>query len=158
MSLLTDLIDADIAALERIVPVPTGELGYGVDLSCVTDLTPDLKEVDPNSVQGMGESVIRFLTAERDSIPDAPGRGFNIYRLLASGLTPDDIHNAQAAISAEVEEDDRFESATATLEVVGLKSIKIAIRIVPVDPALGAFDLILAVSDGELLYDLVSQQ
>lgn len=156
MSLLTDLVDAGSTDIVRLVPVPSDPLGYGTDLSCATDLTPDLAEVDPDSVQGMGESIIRFLTAERDSIPDAPGRGFNVFRMILTGMTPEKMSEDETAISAEVQQDDRFASATATVTLVAQRKISIRISVVPVDPALAPFDLVVAVSDGELLYQLLT--
>jgi len=155
MSLL-DIINAEIAALDSLVPVPAEPFGYGTDLSCVSDLTPDMREVDPNSPQAIGESVVRFLTTERDSIPDAPGRGRNIYRLLNRPLSADDIIAEQSGISSEVLLDDRIDSATVDLTVVGRGSISIVIRITPVDPTLGGFDLVLAVTDGETLFTLLN--
>lgn len=159
MTIVDDQIAAEIASLAQVVPVPdANSLGYGVDLSCVTDITPDLAEVDPESAQGIGEMAVRFLTVERDSVPDAPGRGYNIFRLLLAGSSVDVINNAQTAISNEVEQDDRIASSTTVVVVTGLKQLSITISIVPQDPTLGPFDLVLAVSDGVVLFDLVSQQ
>lgn len=155
MSILSDAIAAETAVQARLVPVQVEPFEYGTDLSCVSDLTPRLDEVDPNSVQGMGESIVRFLTSERDSIPDAPGRGWNIYRLLAANLSPSGIANAQRAIESEITQDDRYDNAVATVSYVGKTAI-INVRVTPVDLALGPFDLIVAVpEDGTILYELM---
>jgi len=154
---ILDAIDAEIATLAQIVPLPSGDLGYGVDLSCVTDVTPMLDETDPNSVRGIGEMAIRFLISERGSIPDAPDRGYNIYRLLAKAMSADDIQAEQRAISNEVIQDDRIASADTSMLLVTRTQLQLRVSCVPSDLSLGPFDLIIAIADGETSFDILQQ-
>lgn len=154
-NVVQDFIDAEIAQLQRLVPLQVAPYGYGSDLSCATDLTEDMAETDPESVQGIAEMLVRFLTVERDSVPDAPGRGFNIYRLVREGQTPESIRTAQAQIVNEATEDDRIETATCTITVAGLKKLDINVRCTPVDKALGNFELVLGVTPDDVLFNLV---
>lgn len=149
-------IQAQIALLERIVEPPSGALGYGVDLSCVSDLEDDMREVGPDSPEGIMQSVIRFLTTDRDSIPDAPGRGWNLRRLLNRAYTAAELEAQEGLASQEAEQDDRIASATVTLEInTRLRSVKARVRIVPRAPGLRPFDFIASVTDGETHAELL---
>lgn len=151
-----DFISAELAALQRIVPLQLPPYGYGTDLSCTSDLTPDMAETDPNSLQGLAEMLVRWLTTDRGSVADAPERGFNIRRLIGKGMTPDDIRSAQAQICNEATEDDRIDSAACNLEVVNLTAINIRLRCKPKDPKLGGFALVLGVTTDNVLYNLIT--
>lgn len=151
-----DFIAAEIAKLERIVPVPLAPFGYGTDLSCVSDVTADFAETDPESIQGIAEMLVRWLTTDRGSNPDAPDRGFNIRRLLGKGMTVDEIRSAKAQITNEATEDDRLASVVPTLDLIGLKQIKVHLLCVPRDPALGDFELVVAVTPDETIYELLT--
>jgi hypothetical protein len=154
MTLFSDFCDAEIATLERLVPTPVEPFGYGNDLSCVTDLTADLAEVDPFSIQGLAETAVRFLTSERDSIPDAPGRGYNVRRLLNRALTPLEIIAQEGLIAAELEQDeDRFEEVSASLVLTG-RSLAVTFTIQPSAlTGLEAFSFVLAVTDSTTLIE-----
>lgn len=147
MSYLTEQI-ARVAAANyvHLVPAVEGELGYGRDLSCVTDLTPNCDEVDPNSFQGIGEHAFRMLTADRDSIPDAPGRGYNVAKLLNAGMTTRDRRAQEGFIRAEVSQDDRIAELEVDCSIRG-REVEVKIHITPENPAVKAFDLILVVAE-----------
>ena len=157
MTLLDD-IRAEIATLEKLVPTPAEPLGYGVDLSCVDDLTEAMLEVDANSRQGIAEHSVRMLTTERDSIPDAPGRGWNIRRLLNRAYTNSELRAQEGLAAAELEQDDRIESATVTMTITrATRSIRMHVQITPRDVAFGPFAFIITVnSDGEAFLELLS--
>lgn len=155
MTILAD-IRAQLAQQTRIVEPPTGALGYGIDLSCVDDLDENMREVDPESPEGIMQSVIRFLTTDRDSIPDAPGRGWNLRRLLNRAYTAAALEAQEGLAAQEVEQDDRIASSSVTLTVnLALRSVKARVRIVPRAPGLVPFDFITTVTDGETLAELL---
>lgn len=156
MTILDD-IRTDIAQLEKLVPTPTEPFGYGVDLACVDDLTEDMQEVDGFSRQGLAESCIRFLTTDRDSIPDAPGRGWNVRRLLNRAFTASELAAQEGLAAAELEQDDRIVSATVTLEIVRkTRTVNMHFTVEAEDPALGTFEFTAAVTDGDALLELLS--
>ena len=155
MTILSD-IQAQIAQQSRIVESPTGALGCGIDLSCVDDLDENMREVDPASPEGIMQSVIRFLTTDRDSIPDAPGRGWNLRRLLNRAYTAAELEAQEGLAAQEVEQDDRIAASTVVLEInVPMRSVKARVRIVPRAPGLVPFDFITTVTDGETLAELL---
>jgi hypothetical protein len=155
VSILSD-IQAEIATLTKLVPTPQEPLGYGRDLVCVTDLTADMLEEDPESPVGIMNAAIRFLTTDRDSIPDAPGRGWNVRRLLNRAFTTAELLAQEGMIMGELEQDDRIDTATAKLELnYAARSVQIRIQIKPRALALQPFDFIVAVTDGAAHWELL---
>ncbi len=149
MSLVLDAIAEKTARLTRLVPTPLAPFGYGVDLSCVTDLTEDMAEVDPFSYQGIAESVLRFLISDRDSIPDAPGRGHNLRRLLNRAMTALELQAEEGLIETELEQDDRITAADATLTVAG-RRVVVRLKLTPNVQGLDLFTFTVAVEgDGK---------
>jgi hypothetical protein len=131
------------------VPQPVEPLGYGVDLVCVDDLTEALDEEDPESVEGIMHSCVRFLTTDRDSIPDAPGRGYNVRRLLNRAFTGPELEAEQGLAMAELEQDDRIQRATVVFEInYATRAIKVRFHVVPRSLALQPFDFVASVTDG----------
>lgn len=152
MTWLTDRIAAVLAEnVVALVPAPTGELGYGTDLACIDDV--EWREVDPNSFEGIGHHAYRMLTTDRDSIPDAPGRGYNIVRLLNRGMTQLELRAQEGLIRAEVLQDDRIDTCDVDVSITQ-KTIRIVLRITPFDPKVKAFDLIIAIAEsGEVMIE-----
>jgi hypothetical protein len=155
MTMLSD-INAQIAALPRAANPEPDALGYGVDLSCVSDLTEDMRETDPESPEGILESCVRFLTTDRDSIPGAPGRGWNVRRLLNRAYTASELAAQEGLATQELEQDDRIDRVELSLIInVQKREIKIRFRIFPKSLALQPFDAIATVTDGEAIAELV---
>jgi hypothetical protein len=154
---ILDNINAQLAALVPVDrPAADDALGYGVDLSCVSDLTEDMRETDPESPEGIMESCVRFLTTDRDSIPGAPGRGWNLRRLLNRAFTAPEIEAQEGLAAQELDQDDRIDHATCALMINrGARTIKIRVRIFPKSLALQPFDFIATVTDGEALAELL---
>lgn len=156
MSVVLDQIAADAATLTRLVSAPTGNLGYGRDLSCVTDVTDAMDEVDPFSTQGISESIARRLSTPRGALADDPNYGYDLRGFCNRGVTAMQLREVSGAVYAEVKKDDRVNSAIVTVTQPSQRALSVALRITPEDPALNAFNLVLAVTDGAVLVEALS--
>lgn len=148
-----DAIAAELEGLARLVPTPTGELGYGRDLSCVEDITETLDEVDPFSVRGIGEAQIRRLTTPRGSLPDDPDYGLDVRSYANRGVPQSELRDLAGQIRSECLKDDRLDAVQVTVTMPAPSSLRIAITNTPVDVSLGQFSLVLAVASGTVLVE-----
>ena len=154
--LVLDAIDAELATLDRIVQPPTGALGYGRDLSCVSDLTDSMAEVEPDSTLGIGEAAIRRLTTSRGQLLDDPDYGLNLRLFLNRPTAAQELAELRGRIKAEVGKDDRVEDVEPTVTMTALNALRVALMITPADPSLEPFSLIFAVDrDGRLEVDAI---
>lgn len=153
--LVLDAIAASTAELTRLVPVPTGALGYGADLSCVEDLTDDLAEVDPFSPQAIGEALLRRLTTPRGQLPDDPNYGLDIRGYCNRGVPTGELREIAGQIRSEASKDDRIEDVSVTVTVPALNSMSVRINVTPADPSLDPFTLTFAVTSGQLLLEAI---
>lgn len=148
MSVVTDFIAAEIAKLQKIVPTPVEPFGYGTDLSCVTDITETMDEVDPNSVVGIGEAQLRRLTTPRGSVMVGdPSYGIDVNAYLNRGTSAADINAAQGEIRQECLKDDRISDAAVTV-VFASGGLSINIINTPVNPNSKQFTLTFAIPPG----------
>lgn len=151
-SIVLDQIDAEIATLTRLVPVPTGELGYGRDLSCVTDISETLEEVDPDSTQGLGEALLRRMTTSRGSLPDDPDYGIDVPSWCNRAVPENEILALEGEIKAELKKDDRVSEVIPVVTwTPNRKRLDVNVRVVPEIPGLEPFSLTMAVEDGSVL-------
>jgi hypothetical protein len=153
MTVVTDFIAAELAKLVKIVPTPVVPFGYGTDLSCVSDVTETMDEVDPFSVRGIGEALVRQLTTPRGSLPDDPDYGLDVRRFLNRGMTRDEITSLSGQIATEVGKDDRVSSSAVTVALPDASTLRIALAVTPQDPLLGNFKLVFAVTSGDLVIE-----
>ena len=149
-------IDAELAKLERLVPQPVGELGYGTDLSCVSDLTPDLAEVDPFSMQAIGEAAIRRLTTARGTLSDARDYGIDVRMYCNRATTREEIQELTARCALELAKDDRIDSATVTATQEPLAyTMTLSVLIVPASPTLNPFTLTFGVTSAAAVLEAI---
>jgi hypothetical protein len=143
---------AQLPTLIRMVDTPVGELAYGTDLSCVTDLHPELAEVDPTSPSAIVEAVIRRFLTPRGALLDDQDYGLDVRSHLSRGATQRDLRAITGALSGEAQKDDRVASATVTMQAnsLGAKA-QLQVLIMPADPELEAFDFTFAVSSSDVL-------
>lgn len=153
--LVLDSIAADTAELTRLVPVPTGSLGYGTDLSCVEDLTEDLAEVDPFSPLAIGEALLRRLSTPRGQLPDDPEYGLDLRGYCNRGVPTGEIREVAGQVRSEVTKDDRVEDVSVVVTVPSLKTMSVRIDVTPADPLLDPFTLTFAVTSGQLLLEAI---
>lgn len=143
-----DSIEADIASLTREVDPLDEPLGYGRDLSCVTDVTDNLDEVDPESPQGIAESSMRRLISPRGSLYEDPDYGLDLRSICNKGVTYEELREIADQARAEVKKDDRVEDAQVTLDYDDLSStLSVEVLLMPADPALGDFTFIFTVGE-----------
>jgi hypothetical protein len=128
---------AETASLERIVDPPTGNLGYGRDLSCVLDLTHDVAEVDPMSPTAIGQAVFRRLMTARGNLPDDPDYGIDVRGMLNRGIPVQKLRDLAGQIRTEITKD-------VTIPEPG--ALSVAINITPEVPGVSPFDLTMALT------------
>lgn len=151
-AIVTAAIAASLAGLARLVPVPTGPLGYGVDLWCEDDLKPNADELGADSKLILGQAVFHRLTTPRGDLPDDLEYGRDVRALLSKGLTQSAIRAEASQLSTEVTKDDRIAECTVTVEQLTLKDLRITVICVAKDAAVGGFELVIAVdSEGAWL-------
>jgi hypothetical protein len=155
MTIVTDSIAAQTAELAREIAVPTGALGFGVDLSCVTDLTEDMAEVDPFTARGIAEAIARRLITPRGSLPDDLGYGLDVRGYCNRATTARELNELRGQVVNEVAADDRVSSATVDVVVAG-KGLSVKVMITPEDPSLKPFTLTLAVTDASALIESIT--
>lgn len=154
MSIVLDGIAREIATLSRAVDAPTGDLGYGTDLSCVTDVTPSMDEVDPQSTRAIGEALLRRYQTPRSKLADDPDYGLDCRGMLNRGITTTELRVLSAQVHGEAVKDDRVDSAIAEVTFDD-GALRVAIAVMPVDRTLGTFTLTFAVTDGGLLLEAI---
>jgi hypothetical protein len=155
MTAMSDFVALELAALSRIVPAPTGPLGYGVDMACVTDLSVRLTETSQASVTGIGESILRRLQTPRGflgGIDDDPNYGIDVAGLLSEGTTQQGLRGVEASVREEITRDDRVLSATVSATYTSATStLDVSAQCVARDPSIGQFSLVFSVdSTGKL--------
>ena len=145
-----DQIDREIAQLQRLVPTPTGDLGFGSDLSCVSDLTEDAAEVDGHSVRALGEAVIRRLTTARGTLADDPDYGIDLLQHLNRGTTRRELQDLGSEITLELQKDDRLDDITVDVTQPSQNVLDFRVRLTPADARLHPFTLTFAIVNGQL--------
>jgi hypothetical protein len=147
-------IQAEVSALLREVETPAA-VGYGVDLSCVADLHDDLREVDPNSPEGIGEAVLRRWTCPRGQNADDPDYGRDVRAILNRGLTQAELLGEAGLLRAEAEKEDTVDTCDVTLTLnVADRLVSIVGKITPVDPTIEPFRFVAAVTDGATMLEI----
>lgn len=149
--------DASIGELERAVLPPTGDLGYGRDLSCTTEIHPGLAEVDPMSPVGIGEAAIRRLTTPRGGLPDDADYGLDLRSFANRGVPYAELRDLQGMIRNELAKDDRIADLTVTVTLSRSTDLAVSIRIVPEHPTLAPFALVFVVgADGAVTVEALA--
>lgn len=150
---LLDLIAAEVAA----IPVPASAisrpapaanaLGFGVDLSCITDTTLTLEEVDPNSNTAIGQAVARRLITPRGGVLDDQAYGLDLRAYCNRGLTDAQIRNIAALVRAEAMKDDRVSDADVKVTYVAtMRALTIELTLTPGDRTNDVFALVFYVT------------
>jgi phage baseplate assembly protein W len=149
---LATSIAAGLAEIERLRDAPVEPLGYGVDLSCLTDLTSRMESI--SGTQALFEALVRRLDCPRGALVDDGDYGFDLRGAMNRGLTRANLVGISAAVRAEMEKDDRVESAsvTSTISSDGTELTVVA-RVRPFDESAGPFALTLAVTSGAALLE-----
>ena len=136
---------------ERVVDPPTGELGYGTDMSSAPGARLD---ASVSGIEALAESIWRELETPHGGLVDDPGYGEDVRRMLNTGVPRDRVASLESRIHAQIARDDRIGllRVQATPSLDGL-SLRIALRVTPADPAARPFAMILAASSAEILLE-----
>lgn len=153
MSFLTDQIATRIAALSRVVAAPTGDLGFGSDLSCADDITPDAAELAGNDPLLVAQAAYRRLITPRGSLPDDLDYGFDVRGLCGKPLTRQQLTEIPGRVRAELQKDDRIldETLSVTITLTGGIANGDFDLAIQAETADGPFSLTLAVTDAQAL-------
>lgn len=154
------LIQASIAeqtaTLARVVDVPAPPLGYGVDLSCVTDLAEDLAEVDPTSNHAIAEALIRRLITPRGALPDDPDYGFDLRGLLNRGVTVAELRAVTGQARNEVRKDDRvLDAKVSAAFTLQNSTLNVSIEVTPADVDDDTFTFTFALTDTTVAIEVI---
>lgn len=145
-----DQIDRELAQLSKLVPTPAGNLAFGADLSCVSDLTMDAAEVAGGSVQGLGEAMIRRLTTARGLLADDPDYGIDLLLYLNRGTTARELRDLAGLVTLELQKDDRVDDISVEVSQPSPAQLDFRVRVTPADARLHPFSLTFAVTSGAL--------
>jgi hypothetical protein len=116
-------------------------LGYGHDLSCLSDLTSDMAEVDGRIL--LGQALARRLQTPRGGLIDDPDYGYDITGEIGDDMDARKIAKIATRIDAECLKDPRvFSSDTVTTFASGFLTIVITIT-----DRDGPFKLVLVAND-----------
>lgn len=119
---------------------PTTDLG--TDINVVSDLAPvwGLASGPTNLINAL----LRRLTTPRGGLFYDPNYGFDVVALVNSAVTPVDVARIKAGVAAELQKDDRVQSANVQADFVfATKTLTLNIKITTAD---GPFDLVLSAS------------
>lgn len=115
MTLLQDLVAAQVALLPVADRVAPDALGYGTDLSCVLDITPHAAEVDPQTTRALGEALVRRFISPRNSVLDDGSYGLDLRARCNSGMPQQELTRLRSMVRMECLKDDRVSDAAVTL-------------------------------------------
>lgn len=153
-AIVLDAIAADIATLVSLVPTPVEPFGFGTDLSCVSDISETLDEVDPFSALGIAQAVARRLCTARGTLPDDEEYGLDVRGYLNRGVPTIELRDFAGQIRLEVLKDDRVEDAQVEVTSPESTSLTVSIHLTPYDYSVQPFSLTLAVTSSAVLLEL----
>jgi hypothetical protein len=150
----SDDIPGDAATgLRRLVVPPTGDPGFGCDLSCFDDFTPDFQMIDSTSTLSVLQSNYRRLNTPLgflDLINEPTDYGFDVRGLLQKGISPGDLKRFQDEIREQILLDDR--NLTCDCRVTQDPDVADTLNIdINGTTATGPYSLTMALTDSEML-------
>jgi hypothetical protein len=157
MSFLLDQIALRVAVLVPITPAPTGDLGFGSDLSCVDDITSDAAELSGSDPLLVAQAAYRRLITARGALPDDADYGLDVRGMFGKALTRQAQIEIPGRVRAELEKDDRIVPETLQITITPTGGLAHADFDLDVqgETALGPFSLTLALTDaGALLKEI----
>jgi len=157
MTLTRDTIAAELLLLERVTDFPVAPFGYGVDVRCAADLSARMEEVDPFSVLGLGEAIVRRLDCPRGRLADDPNYGLDLRGYCNRGTTAAELRTLAGRIRSELRKDDRIEDVLVEVDPSSTGTdLAVRLDVTPIDPDLGGFRLTLSASSAAILIEEIS--
>lgn len=152
MTIVTDAIAAGLALETRAADFPVAPFGYGIDVSCTNDIDPRMSEVDPFSPLALGEALVRRLDCPRGALPDDANYGLDLRGYCNRGTSTQDLRSLAGRARNELEKDDRVDSVTVIVTPSSTgDELDVTVAVVPLDPRIGDFLLVLSASDAGVL-------
>jgi phage baseplate assembly protein W len=125
--------------------------GLGVDLDCLTDITPGLALAA--GTDNLMKALARRLITPRGGLFYDPDYGLDLREYLHAGVTAAQIATLSGSVEAEVEKDPRVQSADASVSFVGATMM---VRVV-VNPIAGPHRLIVLAVTSENVATLTAE-
>jgi hypothetical protein len=149
MTIVTDAIAELTSQLVRVVDAPSGELGFGSDLSCGDDITPDAAELPGDSILAVAQANYRRLNTPRGRVPDDPEYGIDLCAFLHEPMTSHRQDELGGIIRSELRKDDRNDPDSLSVQIeASLRGLKIAIQ---GKTETGTFSMTMALENGAML-------
>jgi len=128
-----------------IPPVVTLDDGaFGVDLDCVTDISPQGSLA--RGIRNLANALLRRLITPRGGLFYDPDYGFDLRDYLSAGLTDAELQALSATVALELEKDERVKSALVTqLFIAAERRLQIRCIVTTQDPTAAPFALVLAI-------------
>lgn len=108
-------IAADVLNPPQALPAPATGF-YGHDLSCISDLDPNMAEVDDHIC--LLQALARRITTSRGTLIDDPNYGFDIRQFLEDDLDVSQLARIGASVDAEFLKDERIIASSTTVTLV----------------------------------------
>lgn len=152
--LVRDAIAAELALLVAVTATPVAPFGYGSDLSCTSDLTETMDEVDGLTTLALAQALVRRLDCPRGAVGDDDDYGMDLRAMCNQGVAASDVRELASKVRSEIEKDDRVErcGVTVTPSSTGT-DLRVELAVSAVDPAIGVFKLTLAVTSAAVLIE-----
>ena len=129
------------------ITTTTADPDFGTDFACVDDIDKALSMVSGRTC--LANAIARRLSTPQGFLAqywdDDPDYGFDLRGLQLADLNDADLPGYESTIKAQIERDQRVESATASLSLN--RETNTLTASVHADTADGPFDLVLGISD-----------
>lgn len=148
--------EAELTTVGRAIDPPTGHPGWGSDLACSDDLTPEMTERPGDDPMVVAEYVFRRISTPPGELPDDPDWGVSIRGRLSSAMGVADLRELQSEILGEVARDDRLRDVVVSAKFSQkTETLEIAIRFEIVDSSNVFLLTIVADKTGSRLAEVV---
>jgi hypothetical protein len=146
---------AELTAGARAALVPQPPLGWGSDLSCVTDCDADFSELPGNSALGVAQRVARRYLTPRGGLLDDGNYGLDLRGYCNRGVTQQDLRTLQSRCVAEALKEETVASVTVNVSTTSANSLSVSAQLTPADPSIAPFAFVLAVASETSLLELI---
>lgn len=161
-NLVASSIADGLAALTRITATPVAPFGFGSDISVAADVDPLLTLVDPFSMLGIGQAIVRRWDCPRGGLPpdgkDAQDYGIDLRSFCNRGMRDRDLRALESRLQIEALKDDRIKSIVVVVTQTfrgALVDLTVDARVTAVDPTVGTFGLVLAVTSEDIVINAI---
>lgn len=144
MSVISDALARLIDEIPAVVRPVVDDEGFGSDLYCDDDLTPDMRELRSDDPLIVAQAIYRRLITPRGALIDDPDYGVDVRSFLHKAMTPSEQRATAGQIRLEILKDDRVMDVDVQLANVQMRSFDLEIRC---STEVGPFELVGSVSD-----------